>query len=277
VLVTALTGVGLAGLAVAAMVQEPVPRAWLPPAILAGFCALCCVLSTPRLRNPLVALLSWSTSARLQGAALLALGPILAVAIIVQADPIELDSTDYQNLTGQGRSLEEVTEGQPFTDAGRPIRIFLPEGAPGTSQELMASESGVLARPGIKERFIRVGDADPSHNCHGWIFTGGRYWVKGNDVPVILADNGYTLVSQPEEHDLIIYRDARGACIHSGIVRTVSGDLLLIESKWGKAGRFIHPPEVQFYGTQYAFYRSPRLGHRLRGLGQQELPSLRGT
>ena len=35
---------------------------------------------------------------------------------------------------------------------------------------------------------------DATHNCHGWLFTGGRYWVAGDQVEDILADNGYAQV-----------------------------------------------------------------------------------
>ena len=41
----------------------------------------------------------------------------------------------------------------------------------------------------------RVAPVDPACNCHGWVFTGGRFWVSGEDVPRILEDNGYRRVS----------------------------------------------------------------------------------
>ena len=39
--------------------------------------------------------------------------------------------------------------------------------------------------------FIRLAPPDPAANCHGWVFAEGRFWVDGNDVNHILADNGY--------------------------------------------------------------------------------------
>jgi hypothetical protein len=40
-----------------------------------------------------------------------------------------------------------------------------------------------------------------------------------------------------------------------------------VESKWGAYGRFLHAPEAQPFATQYQYWRSPRRGHLLAGLG----------
>ena len=39
---------------------------------------------------------------------------------------------------------------------------------------------------------------------------------------------------------------------------------VLIESKWGFLGRFLHEPKNQCYSQDFAYYRSPRQGHLLR-------------
>ena len=41
------------------------------------------------------------------------------------------------------------------------------------------------------------------------------------------------------------------------------GTTLMVESKWGLGGRFVHRPEQQPYGTSYCYYRSARQGHAL--------------
>src|SRR5205807_1160464 len=79
---------------------------------------------------------------------------------------------------------------------------------------------------------------DATSNCHGWVFTGGRYWVKGGAVEDILRDNGYRTVEDPRPGDLVVYRDDQGAVSHTGVVSSVGADgLVLVESKWSWLGR----------------------------------------
>jgi len=57
--------------------------------------------------------------------------------------------------------------------------------------------------------------------------------------------------------------------IHTGLVRFVDDDgVILIESKWGPLGVYLHPPEAQPWGHDFTFYRSPRPGHLLRLTGE---------
>jgi hypothetical protein len=99
------------------------------------------------------------------------------------------------------------------------------------------------------------------------VFTDGRYWIKGEQVEKIIKENGYKEVSEPGENDLVIFRNEEGKIVHSGLVRALTrGGLVLIESKWGRAGRFLHTPDLNLYGGACTFYHSARPGHRLRGL-----------
>ena len=41
------------------------------------------------------------------------------------------------------------------------------------------------------------------------------------------------------------------------------GGKVVIESKWGCLGCYLHPPEGQRYSTSWRYYRSPRKGHFL--------------
>jgi cell wall-associated NlpC family hydrolase len=84
-------------------------------------------------------------------------------------------------------------------------------------------------------------------------------------VDTILADNGYLPVEHAQAGDLIICRTESGVPSHTGIVRFVGDDgMVLVESKWGPLGVFLHTPETQPYEQQFGFWRSPRSGHRLR-------------
>ncbi|MFQ3650610.1 MAG: hypothetical protein SNJ75_09770 [Gemmataceae bacterium] len=161
------------------------------------------------------------------------------------------------------------------TDQGNPIELWMP-----TSQSmedlLSFSELDYLRRMRLEASLIQTGPADGEYNCHGWVFTGGRYWVRGKSVEAILHDNGYRETNKPMIGDLCIYRDPHGEVSHSAIVRGL-GDkgLVLLESKWGKLGRYIHMAHEHhaYSGHVPTFYRSPRTGHLLHGLPVEQAVS----
>ena len=113
----------------------------------------------------------------------------------------------------------------------------------------------------------KTAPADPSYNCHGWVFTGGEYCLDGLDVERILVENGYDPVTAPRPGDLAIYRTPFGVLNHTALVRVVTEEgLVLVESKWGPLGRYLHPADkVEFAGVP-TYHRSSRSGHLLLGL-----------
>ena len=59
-----------------------------------------------------------------------------------------------------------------------------------------------------------------------------------------------------------MYRDQYGAIVHTGVVRGVLDDgTIMIESKFGLDGLYLHEPQAQPYATDYVFYHSDRPGH----------------
>ena len=60
--------------------------------------------------------------------------------------------------------------------------------------------------------------------------------------------------------------DPAGKVSHTGLVQAIMEDgRVLLESKWGKMGRYLHTPEQHAYPThQPTYYRSHRAGHQLR-------------
>jgi len=117
----------------------------------------------------------------------------------------------------------------------------------------------------LSQKVIRVAGPDAACNCHGWVFTAGRFGVATEDVETILADNGYQVVHDVQEGDVVIYRGNMGRVRHTGLVRFVGTDgLILVESKWGPLGLYLHAPQDQPYGALFNYYRSPRSGHELR-------------
>jgi hypothetical protein len=111
-------------------------------------------------------------------------------------------------------------------------------------------------------KLVRLLDPQPLANCHGWTFAGGRYGIEHSHIQDILADNGYSIVQQPQEADLAVYT-SDGEVTHSGIVRIDSAGLLRVEGKLGPFSVFLHPAEAPPVAKGCTFYRSRRGGHAL--------------
>jgi hypothetical protein len=167
-------------------------------------------------------------------------------------------------LATAGTDLEVVPTVTAQTDKGTPIRVFTNRigGNPDHS-----AEDAFLRGAALENRVIQTAPPDKTYNCHGWTFAAGQYHLVGREVELILADNGYTPVEQPAVGDVIVYRDETGAITHTGVVKATGADgVVLIESKWGVMGRYIHTPENQCYGPNFTYYRTPRPGHLLAGV-----------
>jgi hypothetical protein len=153
------------------------------------------------------------------------------------------------------------------TDCGTKITVAVPV-APLSPADANEQEKHAAAVNNLTGKWIRRGPADDTSNCHGWVFAGGRYNLGGRFVDTILADNGYTEVSDPAVGDVCVYRGAVGEVSHTGLVRAVLADgTVLVESKWGRLGVYLHAAGESCYGTAFTFHHSDRGGHTLVGLG----------
>ena len=77
--------------------------------------------------------------------------------------------------------------------------------------------------------------------------------MRGREVATLLADNGYQIVEHPAVNDVVVYRGGEGTILHTGMVRGVLDDgTVLVESKWGLEGRYLHRPEDQPYSRSSA-------------------------
>jgi hypothetical protein len=151
------------------------------------------------------------------------------------------------------------------TDAGRPVKVAVPE------REATPEEIEAVEREMVHANALNTAPAGAYCNCHGWVFTGGRYWLSGAEVANVLEDNGYTVVSRPRPGDVIVYRMG-SEIVHTGLVRAADEFGVLVESKWGKRGRFVHAPEYQDYSSDFTYYRSSRAGHLLLGIESESNP-----
>jgi hypothetical protein len=173
-------------------------------------------------------------------------------------------TSELEQREGAGVSLA-------WTDLGSPVNLYKAlEPLPWLQHEAATLEAEYA------NRIIRVAPFDPTHSCHGWTFTGGRFFVSGKDVDRILQENGYVEVSDPGVGDVIIYRNSEDQVMHSGVVRLTDGQgMAVIESKWDVLGRYLHAPDVQPYSQQFSYYRSARKGHILAGI--ETLPATQST
>jgi hypothetical protein len=200
-------------------------------------------------------------------------GLAAAGAALTAGAVVWYDRAEHAALERSERDLAAVTErpptrpagAAPTTDRGHPVPVHEPTD-PRARAELAALETRMLDGNGAGTHVIRRQPADDRSNCHGWVFTGGRYWVNGADVESILADNGYRVVAEPRPGDLIVYRQ-NGAVAHSAVVRYVTPGLpVLVEGKWGVTGVYLHAAGESIYGPDFAYYRADRPTHVLAGL-----------
>jgi hypothetical protein len=190
-----------------------------------------------------------------------------ALALEAQSAP-EFPLSAIQECPSPESFLQPVEVQWAVTDAGRPVPLFtipVESSAPFTHDDETRWDHGPLVRS-----LIRTDDANPRYNCHGFVFTGGRFWIRGRYVDQILTENGYHSTSTPRPGDIVVYRDENtGVPAHTGLIRAVLEEtgLVLIESKMGVLGRFIHPADKHPYdGTTPTYYHTGRGSHVLRGL-----------
>jgi hypothetical protein len=238
---------------------------WLPPLVLAGAFAGFFISYSPRVRQAGHRLAAWLTNPFLQWGALMAAGiGLVAWCVFPTSPPPSRADSPYEAVAQRvAASLHEVSSPAAWTDRGRRVRLLsvpqhvLPRTTLETFERDMAKEWG------LSLRLVRTSSPDGRADCHGWVFADGRWWVLGQDVEVILQDNGYRAVAITQAGDLVVYRDGSGRIAHSGVVVTSPGGSVLVESKWSWLGSYVHAPTAQPYGGVPVFYRSARTGHRL--------------
>ena len=105
---------------------------------------------------------------------------------------------------------------QAVTDKGRSVPLFH------FKVHSTAAEAERFIRADEKDltQFVRLYEASPTANCHGWAFTSGQYGIRDPEIAGILNDNAYAETAEPSEGDLAIY-SIDNHITHSGVVRIV--------------------------------------------------------
>jgi len=243
---------------------------WLAPVVLLTLSALFLVTTSTAVGRLLGRGVQGFGRARVQWCALLMAGPALAVAWVCRDQANQSPPWSLPPDVQVGRtpaSLRPVKTTQALTDAGQPVPLYRTTD-PAPTRELRDYERRLVQNMAGDMIATDTGTGTLASNCHGWVFTGGRYWVQSDAVGRIVKDNGYREVKAPQAGDLVVYRESDGRVVHSGVVRYVDErGGALVESKWGVVGCFLHPADRHCYvGADPAFFRSPRTGHLLRGL-----------
>lgn len=163
-----------------------------------------------------------------------------------------------------------IPVGTALTDRGSTINLHSPaEVLPAAEMSAIEQKSAALST--WSGRYIQRGAASDESNCHGWVFTGGKFNVPGRLVDTILTDNGYTPASTPAVGDLCVYRASDNQVAHTAVVRAVLVDgTVLVEGKWGRMGVYLHAAGESCYGPEFTYHRTARGGHLLNGLEERD-------
>ncbi|HJZ59763.1 MAG TPA: CHAP domain-containing protein [Gemmataceae bacterium] len=205
---------------------------------------------------------------------LITLGSLVAYEVEDQA-ALDRQLSELDELAAQ-TPTRDVAQIRATTDRGTPVVLKEPTD-PRARDEMAGLEERYFQTREFRRHIIRQERADDRSNCHGWVFTGGRYWVTGNQVDLVLRENGYRPVAPPHPGDLIVYRNA-DEIAHSAIVRYVTDGLpVMVEGKWGCTGVYLHLVDQSCYGADYTYYRSRRHGHLLAGIDGPSPPAETAT
>jgi hypothetical protein len=172
-----------------------------------------------------------------------------------------LHSLDREQSPPQSVDLEDlpIRFTEALTDRGRTVGLFHFK-IHSTDTEI---QQFIDSHEKDRSQIIRLQEPNSAANCHGWVFTGGAFGIRDPEIAAILNDNGYTEVTDPREGDLAIYTSEH-RITHSGLVRMADKHApVLIESKWGSLGVYLHTIDKQPFSGACKFYRSTRPDHLL--------------
>lgn len=186
------------------------------------------------------------------------------LAATIDSRPVEPPLPNLLDRIAYRVSHDSLPESVGITDSGRVISLHRYDVASdnGDDQKRSLLNQDVSAADGYRFDVIRLEEPQTMSNCHGFVFADNRFALDGNDVDRILCDNGYQQVDQPQTGDVVVYRSVDQEVIHSGIVRGI-GRVILVESKWGPLGVYIHRADFSPYGEDYGFFHAGRDSHSI--------------
>lgn len=149
----------------------------------------------------------------------------------------EVVTSAVGNYVGTLNDINYYSAGTISTANGRSVEVCTPH------REWTSTEISDINDDNDYDGNIRLDDATTVYNCHSYAWyrhsTTNPYWI--NDITQFKLDSACSTVTSAQTNDIIVYVDADGDPLHSGVVYSVesSGELTIC-SKWGQAGVYIH-------------------------------------
>lgn len=114
----------------------------------------------------------------------------------------------------------------------------------------------------MKSQFPKAGRiADPTvkYNCHSYAWykqsTSNPYWID-NAPDVYMEDGSYTSVSgTPKSGYKAYYNSGEHSGVVAGIRRVKGEQVIMIRSKWGATGLYIHRSDDSPYSSSIEYYK----------------------
>ncbi len=175
---------------------------------------------------------------------------------------LKLQSCQKHTVTNRGTIVKTRHSGHERMVQGPSGEIRIVNAPDMTKKEVNEE----LTRLGLLSKVTELAPPTNDYSCHGYTFLGGKSWIDNDQVPTILADNGYVPTTTPAVGDIVIYK-AGQEYKHSGIITEVKGTTVTkITSKWGLWGLYSHDPNdvPGNYGTWTAYHTDRPGGHQLR-------------
>lgn len=146
-----------------------------------------------------------------------------------------------------------IGEGGPQDRASIPLATRQGTWIPNVRRPEQAPDTLMAYIDLYKEKLpkARLRSSTAVYNCVGLVFASRRTWVDTQVVPTILTEDEYHKLVSPRDveiGDLVIYRESRrNIMTHVGVIVERRADVpsaeweIIVMSKWGAAGEYIHP------------------------------------
>ena len=104
-----------------------------------------------------------------------------------------------------------------------------------------------------------LSSATKHYNCNSYAWYSqtiqqNNYWIE--DPSAYIADGSVVETSVPSVGAIVCYYDGWGNIIHSGVVHSITGDEIIVDSKWRDSPLFRHELEYcpDWADTEYVKY-----------------------
>lgn len=168
----------------------------------------------------------------------------------------EVVTSSVGNYVGQLSGIDYYSAGTINTANNRSVEVCTPH------REWTSTEISNINDANDYDGNIRLDDPTTVYNCHSYAWyrhsTTNPYWI--GDITQFKLDSACSVVASAQTNDIIVYVDADGVPLHSGVVYSVgtSGELTIC-SKWGQAGVYIH----SIGSVPAVYYSNPYTGQIL--------------